>query len=365
MRSLMITRKYPPSVGGMENFARDVYESVSKTADLHLIKYGGHNKWLPIIYPYIFIRSFIFLLLNFRKIDIIHIQDGLLAPMGYVLSRIFRKPWIVIIHGLDISFENKFFQAVVPRAVADADKVICICDAAADACVKRGVNREKIQVIFIGITDDHKMNRLTARKNIEKKYKEITSKTRVLITVGRLVKRKGVLSFINNVYPKIVAEVPDAMYLIVGTGEDKEKIEQAILDKKLSKNTIMAGIVDDKTLTSIYRGSDLFAMSNVFVQGHIEGFGRVILEASLAELPVVAPSIEGINNAINNGKNGVLVKPGDHKQMAKEMIKFLKDEKYSRKFAKISREYTLENYNWNKIAKQYISVYEEVLSNTR
>lgn len=344
----------------MENFAYDLYQSVGKECDSKLISYGGSNKWLPLVLPYLFVRAFFYL--SFNRVDLIHIQDGLLAPMGYVLAKIFRRPWVVIIHGLDITYENKLFQSLVPKAVAKSGKAICISQAAADECVKRGVSREKTAVIALGITDDHKVKRGDARKYLEEKYPEVSSESKILLTVGRLVERKGVAWFLDNVYPDIIKSVPEAIYLVVGTGEEKATIEKIIKKNKLAGKVILTGKVDDETLSAIYKGSDIFVMPNIPVENDVEGFGRVILEASLAELPAVASGIEGIKDAVSDGNNGILVPTKSSEMMKEEILKFLKDDKLARRFASNSRKYSMKNYDWRNIAKQYVQIYKEVIN---
>src|SRR5579884_1731529 len=104
MKVLFVTRKFPPSVGGMQLFAHDLSQALATTTDVKLIKWSGDGrvKAVLIALPYLFIRSFWALL--WHKVDVIHLQDSLLTPGGRLLSLIFRKPYVVVIHGLDITY---------------------------------------------------------------------------------------------------------------------------------------------------------------------------------------------------------------------------------------------------------------------
>lgn len=358
MKAVFITRKFPPSVGGMERFAYDLYHAIAKETPTTLVKWGGSNKWLPIIVPYLFVRGFFAVI--FKRADIIHVQDGVLAPVGYVLSVLTRKPWVIVVHGLDLTFDNKIFRAVNVRCVRKANKVFCISQAAADEAISRGVAKEKTQIIPLGIVDEYAIARPAARELIKNELHVDVESYKLLLTTGRLVKRKGVAWFIENALPDLIKTLPNALYLVVGDGEDRKRIERAIDQNHMEKHVRMLGKVSDELLIALYKGSDIFVMPNIPVPGDVEGFGRVVIEASAAELPVVASGIEGIRDAVNDGKNGVLVPSGDAKSFEKEIKRFA-DETYARSFGKKSREFTLKRYEWDTIAEQYIDGYQSVM----
>src|SRR3989344_3800305 len=169
MNILFTTRRFPPTTGGMERFAYDLYSSLSSKEHVYLVKWGGKSKLtLPFVLPYLFIRSFWMLLT--KKVDIIHMQDGVLAPMGVVLKFVFRKPLTVTIHGLDITFNNALYQYVVPRALNHSDKIYCISNAARDEVVKRGVKPSIPVFIPLGITDEmNGKDKSKSRQYIQKK----------------------------------------------------------------------------------------------------------------------------------------------------------------------------------------------------
>ena len=355
---LFITRKFPPSTGGMENYAYDLYCSLSKETDVRLIKWGGSNKYLPLVLPYFFVRAAWTLLTN--RVDIIHAQDGIVSSLAYVLSRIFRKPFAVVIHGLDITHSNTLFQATIPKFVSKADVVFCISQAAAEEAIKRGVAADKVRVIPIGMTDGKHAPKDETQQKLHRELK-LDKDVPILLTVGRLVKRKGVAWFITNVMPELVKAHPKLMYLVVGGGEEEGAIKDAIKTQKLAGNVSMLGKVPDEMLPMLYNGSDIFVQPNVMVPGDIEGFGLVLLEASLCELPVVAAGIEGVKDAIVNGENGVLVESMNADAFMHEIEKLITSPKAAQAFGAKSREYTLEHYHWGNIIKEYMKGYQALL----
>lgn len=362
MKILFVTRKYPPSVGGMERFAFDLHGELSKKATVKLIKWGrpNANKLLPlfcIILPYFFLRSCWTLLRG--GIDVIHMQDGVLAPLGWGLSRLFRKPFVVVIHGLDITYKNPVFKLVVPRLLARADAVACISQAAADEAAARGVKPDRIHVIPLGIGDSYygKADRDAVRELLG-----ILPDKKLLVTVGRLVKRKGVAGFIENTLPAIVQAHPEVLYLVAGAGTERGNVEAAIASAGMESYVKLLGRVDDRLLFALYNGADVFVMPNMIVPGDMEGFGLVSLEAALCELPLVATGVEGIKDAVVNGKNGVLVPLGDHAAFTQAVNNFLDDPVLARKFGRQARRYTVSHYRWEKVAEAYIKQYEAILA---
>jgi len=340
----------------MELFAYDLSSSLKEKIDLSLIQWGGSNKALPIILPLLLLKGSSQLLTN--KIDVIHMQDCMIAPIGYVLSRVFRKPFTVVVHGLDITFKNPVYQAAIPWAVRKADKVFCISQAAADAAIERGVPQSKIQILTLAVAD--KLHG-TADKNSLRQKLELSDDSKILVTVGRLVKRKGVAWFIDEVLPGLVRRYPELIYVVVGEGSQRPIIEAVIEKNELHKNVKMLGRLDDDLYKAAYNGSDIFVMPNINVPGDIEGFGIVLLEASLCEMPVVASNTEGIRDAVKDGSNGVLVPVMDKAAFARAIYEFLDRPNEALKFGKKSRNYSLENYQWSKIADRYISNYKEIV----
>lgn len=348
VKILFITRKYPPSTGGMELFAYDLSQALAAKVDLRLVKWGGSNKALPVVLPYLFLGGLWQLLRG--GVDVIHIQDGLLAPAGWLLSRLSGKPYAVVLHGLDVTYGNPLYKTFVLPAIRRADRLFCISQATADEAVKRGAAESKITVIPLAVREPARAG--------DPKLLDLPSSGPTLITVGRLVKRKGVAWFIEEVLPDLVKQYPSLVYLVVGDGQDRANVEAAIKRAGLDKNVRLMGRVSDELREAAYARAEVFVMPNVPVPGNMEGFGLVLLEASARGLPVVASDIEGIKDAVSDGQNGVLVPARDAKAFAAQLGRFLRDASLARKFGAGSRKFTLATYRWDKLADRYIEQYK-------
>lgn len=344
----------------MELFAYDLSNALADQIDLKLLKWSGKGraKAVLIAVPYLFAKATRELMKG--GIDVIHVNDGLMAPAGYLLSRIFHKPFTVVVHGLDITYTNRFFKTVVPWAVSRADQVFCISQAAADEAVKRGVPQEKLAVIPLAVRDDlhGESNRAALIK-----YLEVPAGTPILLTVGRLQKRKGVAWFIGEALPGLVKKYPDLLYLVIGEGPERANIEAVIAETGLEKNVRLAGRLEGEAYAAAYNGADVFVMPNIPVTGDVEGFGLVLLEASLCTRPVVAADLEGIKDAVADGKNGILVPPKNVQAFQEAVGRFLKDKQYATRFGRQSRAHSLNNYQWPAIASRYVEYYRQILAN--
>jgi glycosyltransferase involved in cell wall biosynthesis len=358
MHILFVSRKFPPSVGGMEQFAYDLSTSLAAKTEVTAVTWGGQGRLKAVLValPYLFVRSF---LVIFRQdIDIIHVNDGVMAPIGYLLSKLFDKPFVVVIHGLDITYTNPLFKAVVPWAVRRAEAVFCISQAAAEQVSRHGIASERIVTVPLAVQDTihKKSNRDEALRRMD-----LPEDSKLLLTVGRLVERKGVAWFITSVLPGLAEQYPELIYLVVGEGEGRPAVEAAIQNTQMDKHVHLLGRVEDDLYEAAYNGANIFVMPNIEVPGDIEGFGLVVLEASLCELPVVAAGIEGIKDAVIDGQNGMLVPSGDAIAFQQRIGELLADPAAARKFGKKSRQYTLKHYQWDAIAERYIGVYKQTL----
>lgn len=358
MKVLFIARKFPPSVGGMERFAFDLSNALEDEVTLTRISWGGSNKWLPLVLPVFFFRACWVLLT--QKIDVIHMQDAVQAPVGWLLHVIFRKPYVIVAHGLDITFEKGFYQKIILPFVRRADQVISISSATKDEADKRGIDKKKSVVVTLGTHDDYGTI-LPDRKLLGEHFGMDLSKRRLLLTTGRLVKRKGVAWFVENVMPELVKHDKTVLYLVAGKGGQQEVIENAIAKSGMKDHVKLVGRVSDEDRTLLYTSCDVFVMPNIIVPGDMEGFGIVVHEAATAGLPVVASALEGILDALKDGKNGILVETQDSEAFVREIEKLFANDKRRKEFGLMARKYTLETYSWKNIASQYVRVYKKLV----
>lgn len=361
---LYITRKFPPSVGGMQRFNFKLVSHLGKITDISLISWGGNQSILPFFLIFAFVKALF--ICTIKPIKCIYVSDGLLSPLGLILKLITRKPTVANIHGRDIAYKLKLYQIIVPWSLRRLDKIICVSHELRNECIKRGVPDKILHVIPNGVDiDDFDTNKNSFDK---KKLGEMIGASiedrKILLTVGRLVPKKGVDNFIANIFPKIIEKDPKVIYLIAGDGPLNNKIRSIINEKGLQNNVFLLGKISMNSgqLASIYGLSDIFVMPNVPVSGDMEGFGIVALEAGAAGLPVVASKVDGITDAIKDGRNGFLINHDDHDRYAKKIIDLIQNKDHRKDFGLKTKTFVRENYSWPDIAKQYFTHFEDLMT---
>ena len=354
-RILFIARAYPPTVGGMENFAQRLCEGLEAHAEVTTIINHHGKKALPAFLPYAAAKAI--RLARRGDVDAVHLADALLAPVGAVIRRLAGVPVTVSVCGLDVSYTNRAYQAIVPRALRRLDLAMPI-SAATDAAMRaRTGDAPSSQVIPLGVNplplpmvmppDAASLQALVARR-------------RVLITVGRLIERKGHAWFTRAVLPLLP---PDVVYVVVGAGPQREAIAAAAEDAGVGDRIVLTGRLDDNALACAYAMADAFVMPNLPVAGDMEGFGLVALEASAAGVPVIASRLEGITEAVHHGGNGILVDPLDAPAFAEAILDVLDRAPGARKaLGETFAAYTHEQFSWDRTAARYAEAIADVIT---
>lgn len=152
---------------------------------------------------------------------------------------------------------------------------------------------------------------------------------RVILTVGRLAaseRYKGHDRIIEAL-PFVLGHVPDAAYLIVGTGDDRPRLETLAAALGLAEAVRFAGEVPEAELPDHFAIADLFAMPSTG-----EGFGIVFLEAAAMGLPVIGGNGDGSRDALADGMIGRLVDPDDGAELSGAIVAALEGHQVSRPY---------------------------------
>jgi phosphatidylinositol alpha-1,6-mannosyltransferase len=337
---LLITRKYPPTVGGMERYSENLFKNLSTQRPVILIANRHGNKFLIPFVIYAFIRA----LISLPKVQYIHMADSMLAPLGLVLKKISKKQVSVGVMGLDITWKNKLYQKIIPKCVQKLDKVVAISESTKQECIRRGISEAKITVIPIGV-DERKENSISKTQWAEK-FK-INDSVPIFITVGRLVERKGVRHFIENILSK---HKQGYQYFIIGDGPQNQEIQKVIQEYSLEKVIYMTGKLSEEVLIAFYCYSNAFIMPNIAVPGDVEGFGIVAIEAGFYGLPVLTTGIEGIADAVTAGKNGLFFH--DFESFNSALVSL--EKKHCLTGSQLE-EYIDKNYSWKNLIQEYLN----------
>jgi phosphatidylinositol alpha-1,6-mannosyltransferase len=342
----------------MQTLSAGLAREFSNRAETIIIAWGRSQAFLPYFLTSAFVRALS--AIAFRGAEHVHLGDALLAPLGVVLRASGRVSVSVTVNGRDIAFDSGPYQFLVPRCLARLDSVVCVSRAIADECTRRGVPRSRCVVIPNGVAPDE-LSVDKSRENLARILGRDLDGHQVLVTVGRLVKKKGVEWFVHQVLPLLPAGV---LYVVVGDGPERRAIEEAIKKRGLEARVVMLGAVphEDPLLRIVYGGADLLVMPNAHVPGDFEGFGIVAVEAASAGLAVVASRVDGIEDAVLEGRTGHLVTAGAAEEFAARIQACLTEESLDRDAVRSAAK---DHFGWERIGALYMKAVEDARSSRR
>ncbi|HEX5370960.1 MAG TPA: glycosyltransferase family 4 protein [Dehalococcoidia bacterium] len=346
LRVLLISRTYPPVIGGMERYAFHLASELSQiVSQTNLINTRG-KRALPFFLPYAVAAGFA--QLKQHRIDVIHLCDGVLAPVGATLKKLSGLPVTISIHGLDVTYRNGAYQAVVGRSLGQMDRLIAVSESTASIITERWPDlAERTIVVPNGVEAPPRETEPALPRSLDDSLRG----KRVILTVGRLVRRKGVAWFVTNVLPRLS---DDVRYVVAGDGVDRQAILDAVAAAGQAVRVFLLGRVTDAEIEALYRRADAFVMPNIVIPGDVEGFGLVALEAAVRGLPVLAADLQGIPDAIHDGRNGYLIESGNPDAWTARIDELLQLPAEPRELlAEQFKTYTLDNFSWRRVASAY------------
>ena len=363
MRILYISHLHPPknrplkSIGGMQNVSLQMIKAMKKRGDLQIETLILHSSW-----KFIGIKTTFFLISLLWRIpaaikkfkpDIVLFSSMVTSGVLPAMLRKPAVPCVTINHGQDVTLPNPLYQWYVPKIFKNLQGVISVSSATRQASIDRGMAPEKGKALFNGFDSASSAKlpeKADARKILEQEFKIDLSKTKLLLTVGRHVKRKGHEWFIREAFGKIESDVT---YIIVGDGPEYKNIKSAKEESSRGSNIVLTGRLNVNMLHVCYAAADLFVMPNIPVKGDMEGFGIVLLEANRAGVPAVASDLEGIKDVIKQGINGYRIPYGDAAAFA-EKIDFILINNLN-ELSETSREYVNCTFTWDAVVENYVT----------
>lgn len=316
-----VTRKFPPSTGGMQLLASQLHAALREHGDSRLVALGRSQRHLCWFLPWAATRVTGLVLTRRARRVVCGDPVMLLALLPVIL--LLRVPTAVIVHGLDLTWSARGYQRVLEWVLRRVDRVVAISDATKEVALGLGIGEERLRVLNPGLpmpAADHNRSERTRTGLLEQL--DLHSDAFILVTVGRLVARKGVGWFIRHVMPTLPTE---AVYVVVGAGPELETIRSDVRKAGLEDRVRLLGRVDPETRDRLLTTADVFVMPNVPVPDDMEGFGLVAVEAAMAGCLVVASRLEGIRDAVTEGATGYLCTPGKPEEFIDRIKELMAD----------------------------------------
>lgn len=279
---LFVSRKYPPSTGGMQEFAQGLYEALPQPKEL--LALGGSQAWLPLFLA----RALSSARRRRGRIARVHLADGLLLHLGPLFSRLADAPVSATVHGLDLTWTAPGYQALVRRSLARfPGRLVAVSSYTADQVEQRGGRRPVVITNGVDVSRFAEVPR-AREPAVTRAGLGLPATGPLLLSVGRLVRRKGLAWFIEEVLPLLPG---DTVLAIAGSGPASEELA-ALAHARVH----LLGRVPDATVDALLSCADLFIMPNIPVPGDPEGYGIAPAEAATAGLPVLVSGLEGLQD---------------------------------------------------------------------
>ena len=265
-----------------------------------------------------------------------------------VLHKLWNMPFVILSHGSDLSYSistraDKYVAGLLFHNVTfmlsnsrfTAERIRNADYSGPLAILNPGVDLER----FNPDVDTAKVCQLYG-----------LGERRVILTIARLEKRKNVDSVLRAL-PQVIKQVQNLLYLIVGNGEEKKRLERLSEELGLSAHVRFLGYVEDCLLPSLYKVSELFVLPSVQQDGSkdYEGFGIVFSEGSACGLPVIGGRSGGIVDAVIDGETGLLVDPHDMDEIAAAIIRLLTDRELAYRLGENGRRRVEQELSWEKV----------------
>jgi len=376
MDHLLIAHTFSPRVGGRESYLLNLFsrlgparvtvvtpdregewEMFDRSAPFRVVRVspegpgwffrGGRRQRL---------RWFFFLsgLCLRRRVGMVHCAVALPDGMtGLLLKRTLGLPYVQYVFGLEIARPalEPWTRERLEWVLQNADRVVAISRATADLAVRLGARPDRVVFVPPGVDVEtyhpdpeagariHRQHRLDGRK--------------VILTLGRLVARKGQDQVIRAL-PRVLEAVPEAVYMIVGDGPDRERLEALAREVGVAEQVIFAGRIPDGKVVAYYNSADVVAMPSREEPetGDVEGFGMVFLEANACGKPVVGGRSGGVVDAVTDGVTGFLVDPHDSADLAARLVTLLRDPDLARRMGEAGRKRAQREFAWGRSAQR-------------
>ncbi|WP_313253881.1 glycosyltransferase family 4 protein [Stenotrophomonas acidaminiphila] len=344
LRMLHITRNLPPLIGGMERLNWHMAEELCREAEVCVIGPKGSAEQCPSRANLVEVPLrplWRFLLTSGLEAvraacrwrpHVVLAGSGLTAPIAWVAARCCGAKTTAYLHGLDLSVRHPAYQMLWLPFIRRMDRCIVNSTPTLQLALEAGVAAEKIRIVHPGVSmpqeapSEQTAHAFKARYGLENRT--------ILLSVGRLSRRKGLLEFVEQALPTIVQQCPDVLLVVIG-GVPKDAlhpasnsggtIRAAAQAAGVLENVKLMGNVSESDLLTAYQVASLHVFPVCNIAGDPEGFGMVAIEAASHGLPTVAFATGGVTDAVAEGQSGRLVNAGDYDALARAVLETLAD----------------------------------------
>jgi glycosyltransferase involved in cell wall biosynthesis len=287
--------------------------------------------------------------------DVLHAHD----PMGVALAamalrmntKLAKQPLVVASRRVDFHLKRHAFSKWKYQQI---DVFIAASRLIASMLKDDGIPADRVEVVHDGVNVGYidKQPAVDARATFW-----VPHGAPLVGNVAALVPHKGQRHLVAAA-ARVVRELPDARFLILGEGELREALERQIRDLGLERHVLLGGFRPD--VLGLVKSLDFVVMSSV-----TEGLGSAILEAMTCGKAVVGTTAGGIPEAVVDGETGLLVPPHDEAALAAAIVRLLGDPGLRDRLGAAGRVRVEREFSVEKMVAKTVDVYERRLKRLR
>jgi glycosyltransferase involved in cell wall biosynthesis len=278
--------------------------------------------------------------------DVIFGMGELGAPAAFIVSRLRGVPCVTRFFGLGLFIEDirtsPLRRLLRYREIAafktPSDYMIVHNDGSGgdELATMLGIDKDRFLFFLDGVAKDRFMTPERDRSAVV--HLGVPDGNRVVLSVSRLYEEKHVDRLLRAA-PGVLSERADVTFLIVGDGEERDRLEALAAELGISDNVVFAGSVSHDDLPGVYAASDVFATladrTNAF---------STLYEAMLSALPVVALNTGRTADFVDAGRTGVLLSLDELPDLPRVILELLQDDARARSLGDAARAWMDETF---------------------
>ena len=364
---LVVTRNFPPDVGGMQTLMGGLSESLLDYGPVKVFAYDFPNSNFYDSKSKINIERVkgIKFFRKYRKAGLINNFINENSNIRFIVTdhwkslellnkeRLNKSKTICLLHSKEINHEKgSSLNRRLIKSTNKANFIIANSNFTKELAIKVGIDSSKIKVIFPGIQKP-KIIEDKFRTEAESFFKDSFPK---IITIARLEKRKNhdkIFMTIRNLKTKF----PNIKYISIGVGEEENNLKKLSKELSIEKEVIFLKNIDEKLKLALITDSNLFLMPSIIDKKSVEGFGISYMEAASYSVGSIGGKDGGASDAIIHNKTGLICDGNDLNSIYEAVNNFFINDRFN-VFGKAAQKFS-ENFHWNKIVKNYLQLINE------
>lgn len=350
MRILLLAGSYPPETGGIARFMKSFVEGLqSRGVEIDVISALNlpEGYWRRVLTC----RNAILDHANLKMPD--RIVASSWSPYAVGIPHRIGNHAVhvdVFCHGMDLLEPSRSvrYRYLMRRTFTSASRILANSRYTADLALKAGATTAQISILHPVVDADwfSPAPKLSAVPR--------------LLSVGRLVERKGIDSVIRAL-PLVLKHFPELEFVCVGTGPEEPGLRRLAESVGVTRSIVWAGEITDEELVQHYRAADVFVLPSRVIPatGSVEGFGIVFLEAASCGIPAIGGNSGGTPDAIADGETGYIVDPTDEAELAARIMDLLSNSEMRQRMGAAGRERVLRKFTTQTLADRYLESVSE------